>query len=232
MRKIFLIIGFSLFLLSGCEEESNNGDIQIGEFPCNYTDSRYYNAEILSLGEMSNHYILIGTNVSLSDNEIRNFIQSTGYFDSDYNFDINSSNIYGYEFKYMTVKLVKSCNCGEIAWVINEVTENPIITFAHYTIQTDDCTNDIWETMGEECVDSYSSLFYVKVKDVNDLSDLNAVVSETNTTILQNNQFMNEWYTLIADKNSSGDALQMANYFYETGLFSSCDPDIIKMVVE
>jgi hypothetical protein len=45
-------------------------------------------------------------------------------------------------------------------------------------------------------------------------------------------KYMNNWYILEADKNSQGDALQMANYFYETELFAACEPDIIKIPVE
>ncbi len=230
MRKIFLIIGFSLFLLSGCEEESNDGDIQLGELPCNYTDFRYYHNEIITLENMSKNYVLIGVDTAYSDNSIRSFVKTKNYFDSDHYFEINSSANYGY--KYMTVKLIKSCNCEEIAWIINEIKENLIISFAHYTTQTDYCTNLIGESIGDKCVDSYSNMFYIKVFDTNDISDLNAVVNETNTEIVEQLQFMNDWYKLKADKYSNGDALQMANYFHETGLFSAVDYDFIKVVVE
>jgi hypothetical protein len=43
---------------------------------------------------------------------------------------------------------------------------------------------------------------------------------------------MKDWYSIYADKNSQGDALDLANYFYETGLFAASEPDIIKLVVE
>ena len=43
---------------------------------------------------------------------------------------------------------------------------------------------------------------------------------------------MSDWYTLTADKNSLGDAMKMANFFYETELFKASEPDIIKIAVE
>jgi hypothetical protein len=123
------------------------------------------------------------------------------------------------------------CNCGEIAWIIKDIKQNSIVNFAHYTIKTNDCSNDIWEPIGDLCVNSYSNLFNVKIKDINDLSALNKTVLETHTKIISKNQFMQDWYLLSADKDSNGDALQMANYFFETGLFAASEPDIIKVVI-
>jgi hypothetical protein len=39
--------------------------------------------------------------------------------------------------------------------------------------------------------------------------------------IVGNNGFMPLWYTLSCSKNSKGNALEMANTFYETGFFSN-----------
>jgi hypothetical protein len=43
---------------------------------------------------------------------------------------------------------------------------------------------------------------------------------------------MSNWFSLSADKNSQGDALEMDNYFLNTGLFNASEPDIIKLAVE
>lgn len=40
------------------------------------------------------------------------------------------------------------------------------------------------------------------------------------------NEFMPLWYTLSCDNESAGDALQMANEFYESGLFEFAEPDL------
>ena len=57
-------------------------------------------------------------------------------------------------------------------------------------------------------------------------------ISETNTELVTQNEFMPKWFELRATKNSNGDALKMANYFYETGLFESAEPGISKYPVE
>ena len=58
------------------------------------------------------------------------------------------------------------------------------------------------------------------------------MITETNTELVEQNEFMKKWFTLRATKNSNGDALKMANYFYETGLFESSEPDVTKYPVK
>lgn len=223
MKHIAPLIILLLFFTSSCQKE-------IEKSLCNFTDFYYYKNEPYSLGKMSEEYILIGTDTSNSDNAIKTFIQSNSYFNQNFDFKIHKFN--NYQYKQITLKLSKTRNCSEIANLLSEIEKNAIVDYAHYTIQTEDCSNDIWESIGNKCVNSYSSLFYVKVKDMNNLSAFYNTIHETNTIIKEQNQFMENWFLLNADKNSKGNALQMANYFYETGLFSSSEPDIIKIAVE
>lgn len=95
----------------------------------------------------------------------------------------------------------------------------------HYTIQPDSCTDLIGQPIGNLCVNRYSSNFYVKVFDETNLTDLHNVISETNTELTGQNEFMKKWLTLRATKDSKGNALKMANYFYESGLFEYSEPD-------
>jgi hypothetical protein len=228
MNRFTIILGLILLMILGCEKvEEDKGE---EEFKCGYIDFKYYQDKPSFFGEMSGDYLLIGSDTNNIDSAIESFIESCEYFDQSYAFDIKKYN--NYKYKQIVLKLSKTQNCSGISRIISELKKNDIVDYAHYTIQTDDCTNDIWESIGEKCVDSYSSIFYVKVKDTNNLSDLNKTIRETNTIIRNQNKFMSDWYSLIADKNSEGDALQMANYFYETGLFEVSEPDIIKMVVE
>ena len=99
-------------------------------------------------------------------------------------------------------------------------------------MKTDYCENAIWEKIGNLCINSYGSYFYVKVFDNNDLSDLNQIIAETNTELVKQDEFMPKWFELRATKNSNGDALKMANYFYETGLFECSEPGISKFPVD
>lgn len=69
---------------------------------------------------------------------------------------------------------------------------------------------------------STSNIFYVKLKNENDLSLLEEVSNNNSVNILHRNKFMPKWYTLsISNKKSS---VELTNIFYETGLFSEVDP--------
>lgn len=221
-------IFFFLVILISCEKK--NEDLKIDELPCKFIDFKYYNGEADPVGDFSGDYILIGSDTINSDNSIRELISSKNYIDKDFEFEIHRAINYGY--KYACLKLIKTCNCNEVTWVLNDLVKDSKIVFAHFTIQTDNCTNLIWEPIGEKCVDSYSNIFYVRVKNPNDLGDLNNTILQTNTQIIGQNQFMSNWFSLSADKNSQGDALEMANYFFNTGLFDASEPDIIKLAVE
>ena len=72
-----------------------------------------------------------------------------------------------------------------------------------------------------------SHLFYVKLKNTGDLSQLQKTASVNKVEILGNNRNMPLWYTLSCTKESAGNALEMANKFYETRLFSAAEPDLM-----
>lgn len=72
-----------------------------------------------------------------------------------------------------------------------------------------------------------SNLFYVRLKSLSDLSLLQELVTKTNTKIVGANRFMPEVITLSCTKNSSGNALELANYFEKTGNFSYSQPDLM-----
>lgn len=78
---------------------------------------------------------------------------------------------------------------------------------------------------GEEM--GLSHLFYVKVKSVRDVRILTQLAVLNNVTMLGNNEYMPRWYTLSCTKESRGNALEMANLFYETGTFEACQPSFI-----
>ncbi len=66
--------------------------------------------------------------------------------------------------------------------------------------------------------------FYVKLKSKKDYLKLTKYVSETNTEIIGQNRFMPLWYTIGITTKSDLNALQMANKFYESNLFSHAEP--------
>jgi hypothetical protein len=72
-----------------------------------------------------------------------------------------------------------------------------------------------------------SHLFYVKLNSLNDTLLLKQLSASYQIDILGNNLYQPLWFTLACSNKSYGNALEMANIFYETGLFSSAEPDIM-----
>lgn len=73
-----------------------------------------------------------------------------------------------------------------------------------------------------------SQFFCVKLKQEQDFGLLSRMAEENRVEITGNDSFMPLWYVLSCDKNSRGNALEMANLFYETGRFSSAQPDLME----
>ena len=221
MKKI--IYGFLLVLIIGCSKDDN-------ECICNYVDYKYYDNEKSHLGEMSFKYINLGFDSTVTDNQIKNFINSqTSITTTDLN--IIHSNSYNYPIKHVVVKLVKeNLNCEEIEEIMLDIENNSIVRLVDYTIMTDDCQSPIWQPLGDECVNYTGGLFYVSLESVNDRFKLDSITILTNTHIIDSSNFRST-YLILADKNSKYNALKMSNYFFETGLFNWSEPSIGKMPV-
>jgi len=76
-----------------------------------------------------------------------------------------------------------------------------------------------------------SNLFYVKLKSRDDFDKLEELAKEYKVEILGDNKLLPLWFTLSCDKHSAGDAIDMANTFYESGLFEHAEPDIMGAVI-
>lgn len=81
---------------------------------------------------------------------------------------------------------------------------------------------------GEEV--GLSHLFYVKLHQQRDIEKLESLANQHQIEILHNNNFRPLWYTLACDRSSTGNALQMANLFYETGIFAAAEPDLMATI--
>jgi len=73
-----------------------------------------------------------------------------------------------------------------------------------------------------------SHLFTVRLKSSNDFALLDSIADANNVKIVGNHTFRPLWYTLSCDIRSTGNALQMANFFYETKFFQYAIPDIME----
>lgn len=227
MKKVFVLLLLSSLIVcfSSCKE--NDDSITP---TCDFVNFKYYNGEQDFLGELSNNYIVIGVDLIYSDTQIKNFISSINQFDQSYSYTIHKTT--SYKFKIVPLRLNSPKTCEEITQIIADLEKFAIISYANYAMQTEYCDNLIGEPMGNVCINTYGSIFYVKVFDENDLSGLIQMTKQTNTEIVRQFNFFSELFELRATKHSQGDALKMANLFYKSGLFDFSEPGIGTYPVE
>lgn len=72
-----------------------------------------------------------------------------------------------------------------------------------------------------------SNVFYVKLQSADDYSILQKLAAETNVEIFKKDRYMPLWFSLSCSKESQGNSLEMANYYYESGQFEAAEPNFI-----
>ncbi|HPW67029.1 MAG TPA: hypothetical protein PLY32_03405 [Salinivirgaceae bacterium] len=227
MKNLFLSITTISLIFASCKKNNESTPLQYG---CDFINFKYYNGTQDYLGEMQDNYVLLGIDTIYSDSQIRSFIATVKEFDQNYDYTIHVEG--RSKFKEIPIRLKTSQTCEQITKLIADLEQNAIVSYAHYAMKTENCENAIWEQIGDLCVNSYGSCFFVKVIDENDLTDLEKIVAETKTELIRQDTYMPKWFELRATKSSKGDALKMANYFHETGLFHCAEPGISKYSVE
>ncbi len=70
----------------------------------------------------------------------------------------------------------------------------------------------------------------VRLKSTKDLSMLNSVAKDLNMNVLERNEFDPLVYVLQTTKQSSGNALAMANRIHESGAFEYAEPDFLLLL--
>ena len=131
----------------------------------------------------------------------------------------------GYEdfYHFLSVYTKAPKTCTQLKEIIRMLENSPLVACAGLTFEMGNHLTMVGYIFK---VYSLGYIFYVKVKDKDDLSDLYAVAEETNTLILWQNESSPLWFTLKANKNSKySNAVQMANFFFETGKFAAVDSD-------
>jgi len=72
-----------------------------------------------------------------------------------------------------------------------------------------------------------ANTFVVKLHKAEDLAILEEISTLHNIKQIGQNKFMPLWYTLAVTKESAFNAMEAANYFYETGLFWKTEPEFL-----
>lgn len=83
----------------------------------------------------------------------------------------------------------------------------------------------VQKVIGKENPIAVSELFYVKLKSENDYAKLERLAKSKICRLIGKVDYMPLWYVLEVSKGM--DVLDMANSFYETGLFDDIDPGFI-----
>jgi len=72
-----------------------------------------------------------------------------------------------------------------------------------------------------------SSYFYVRLKESADYEILKELAMQNYVEIVEQHEYLTMWYTLRCTKETPDNTLNIANLFYETGLFASAVPDFL-----
>ena len=72
-----------------------------------------------------------------------------------------------------------------------------------------------------------SNSFYIKLYESADTTLLRELIEETNTHLLGEVPFMDQWYEVVVANSTISNTLEMSNYFYESRLFADVDPGFI-----
>mgnify|MGYP001537667803 FL=1 len=174
----------------------------------NATDYYWYNGEQIALNKVPEKKFILFN--SSDEKSISNLLQST--------YSMNSIQI---NDVVLSSKIIKKKSCTEsLKWSVistsDNLSTNSQILYEAPCFLTED---------GKEA--SLGFLVYVKLKDAQNLETLEQLAQENGVEIIGNNQYMPLWYTLSCSKKSKGNALEISNKFYESGLFASCQPDLI-----
>ncbi len=221
-------------MLSACDPNKFDIDQVLDSLdatgPCTFDDFRYHSGLPDTIGDLSDRYILLGVDSCYTEVDVRELFERSPQLDPD--FRVIMYGAPGYAYKEAVARLREARSCVSIAGVLSQLSRHPMVVYAHYTMRTDNCPNDIGNPIGKACVYSYSSAFFVKVKDAERLEDLQALAVETKTEVIGPNQFMPVWVQMRATKLSNGDAAAMVKRFYESELFANSELDVTKYPVE
>jgi hypothetical protein len=134
---------------------------------------------------------------------------------------------YGYAIDTLNEGVENDERDSNLVWTLVKI-NNATLNLSSYNDLRSALKNNhhliIEPVLGNEDVRPLNIYFYVKLKDVGDTTILDSVASSVNAPILKQVPFMPRWFELKSDTNSLGNSLEMANYFFQTGLFSNIDP--------
>ena len=124
-------------------------------------------------------------------------------------------------YSIVFIKTKEKKKCSELKEIIQTIESYPSVAYADfaYSAQNLKYLHEDCNGMCNDNIMGGSSFFTVYLINGSTMSDLESIMQETNTRIQA--RMNNKYFTLVADKTAAGNALQMANYFSETGKFAA-----------
>jgi hypothetical protein len=170
----------------------------------------YYNDEQKDLGLVYSRMILVAFAENLSVEQIREATQRHGFVQSlGQAVHSNSARLY-------PVQLVEGLNCQQAEAAIAEMAKDHAVTYAAPFFETGD-----GQLLG------ISNEFIVTVESGRQPATevLKRLANATGTELVT--ALSDDTFVLRADKNSRGNALEMANFFHEQPLVKHAEPDFV-----
>lgn len=175
----------------------------------------YYFEEKIYL-EKSPTALLIGFKEKLSFEKASEIINETGYLEPLIKEHLTQTGI-----EYVSVKIRGTRTCEEVKHILSILKQNDMVAYANqYLHSVKSKSKDLLGIM---------DIFIVGLKDSGDYPMLLKFAEEKNVKVI-NLDSSASYYFLKVDKTSTKDALEMANYFQECGLFWWAQPDVLGMI--
>jgi hypothetical protein len=199
MKNLSIIIAtiiLPLITSLSCSED-------IEKYKCNLEFFRYdYNEKVYL--EISPYELWISID-SISENESREILKQ---YES---IDLSEME---YEPPFIKLKLIGISDCVQIINLSENLLLNPQVKYVHF----------LFRSYKDPVFYPYDYTFTIKPKQDTKFSQIDSLLTITKTRIIRENSRSNN-YDIIVDKYSSGNALEMSVYFYETGLFEYSIPN-------
>jgi hypothetical protein len=220
MKKYLLYMGLSLILFIGCtddyiEDVQDSKETEQSTRALDFiaTDYYWYKGEKFPLAKKEGKYFVL-YDESVSQVRMQSFKSTV------------SENAFLYPGTDMSGKNAAKFKTAK--WTILENVDLATLTaksrelfyIAPYYITQD----------GHEC--GLTNMFYVKLKDKDEKKVLDKLVEDNKLTFIGHDIYAPEWVSIACDNNSTGNALDMANLFYESGAFLAAEPELMSYKID
>lgn len=119
----------------------------------------------------------------------------------------------------VTIANVSGLSADELSKLLAELNENPSVQYANPFMIYEDGTYQ-----------GIQNRIIVRLKSTKDLGALYRIAKSNSLNVLKKNEFDPMIYVLQTTKQSSGDAMEMANKLHESGAFEYAEPDFLLLL--